>query len=383
MRRVRDKVTRIELDTSGDVAAHLNRIRHEFVDQIWKRLLFVALVCAPASALRAEVTGWLPLYTLQLTLALFAVIVVVFLDRISFTLKAGALLLILWGIGLPGIITFGVISTSVWWLVLSCVIAGIIISVRAGAVLAVALGLSIGFAAFGYISGMLTYSMDIYTYLTRPAAWLSLALATGVFIYIVIHSIGTYHRSIASLLQEVKVQRDQIQHLAMHDDLTGLPVKRLAEDRIRVAFHSARRRQKIVALLFIDLNFFKTVNDSYSHEAGDLVLQEVAKRLTEAVRGEDTAARIGGDEFLVILGDLSGVESAIQTAERIIHDISMPITYKSSSITVGASIGISLFPEHSDDMQVLLQIADKAMYSIKKAGKNGFAVGSTIQERTV
>jgi diguanylate cyclase (GGDEF)-like protein len=345
------------------------------VDQIWKGLLFVALVGAPISVSRATVTGWLPLYSLQIVLALFAIVFVVFLKKIPFRMKSGTLLVLLWAVGLPGILTFGVVATSIWWLVLSCVIASIVISVRAGAVLAVALGLFLGIAAYGFVSGMLTYSMDITDYLTRPVAWLTVMIAGGVFIFIVMQSIGTYNRSIVSLLQEVNNQRDQIQHLAMHDALTGLPVKRLAEDRIRVAFHSARRRYRKVALLFIDLDRFKEVNDTYSHEAGDRVLREVAERLTGAIRGEDTAARIGGDEFLVILSDLSDIDAATQSAERIIQDISMPIFYKTHAITVGASIGISLFPDHSDEMQILLKTADEAMYRIKKSGKNGYAVG--------
>jgi len=369
-------VKNIELDVSSDVDVHLHRIRHEFVDQIWRSLFFMAVLAAPFSALRAIVTGWLPFYTVHLALALFVVAVFVSLKIISFQLKTSLLLLLLWAIGLPGLLTFGVVSTSVWWLVLSCVVASIVISARAGAVLAVALGVSIGIAGFGFISGMLTYNMDITAYLTRPVAWIALLTASGVFIIIIIQSIGTYNRSIVSLLQEIKTQHDQIQHLSMHDDLTGLPIKRLAEDRIRIAFHSARRRHKMVALLFIDLDHFKSVNDIYSHEAGDLVLQEAAKRLVGAIRSEDTAARIGGDEFLVILGDLSGADAAVQSAERIIHDISQPIVYKTHSITVGVSIGISLFPNHSDDVQVLLKIADEAMYSIKKSGKNGYAFGS-------
>lgn len=106
-----------------------------------------------------------------------------------------------------------------------------------------------------------------------------------------------------------------------------------------------------------------------------MVLKEVANRILGAIRAEDTAARIGGDEFLVILGDLSSTDDAIQLARRIIDDIAVRIPYRQHNIIVGASIGISLFPEHSEDVKVLLQIADAAMYSAKKAGKNGFAVG--------
>jgi len=369
-------VKKIELDVADEVEAHIQRIRHEFVDQIWRSLFFMALVAAPISALRAIVTGWLPFYTIHLALAVFVVAVFMFLKKMPFQLKSSLLLLLLWAIGLPGILTFGVVATSIWWLVLSCVVASIVISVRAGVLLAVTLGVSLGIAGFGFISGMLVYDMDITAYLTRPAAWIALMIASGIFMIIILQSIGTYNRSIVSLLQEIKTQHDQIQHIAMHDDLTGLPVRRLAEDRIRLAINGARRRQKVVALLFIDLNRFKTVNDIHGHEAGDFVLREVAKRLLGTIRSEDTAARIGGDEFLVILGDLADADAAVQSAERIIRNISLPMAYKTHSITVGASIGIGLFPDHAEEAEALLKIADEAMYSIKNSSKSGYAFGN-------
>lgn len=378
---------KIEKEMTGDVTEHLNRIRHEFVDQIWKRLFLIALICAPISVSRALVTGWLPFYSIQIVLACVAIMVVILLRKLSFAVKTGALLMLLWSISLPGIITFGVVATSIWWLVLSCVIASIIVSVRMGAILAVAGGVVLAIAGYGFVSGALTYSMDINAYLTQPVAWIALVMSAGVFVFVVIQSISTYNRSIVGLLHEVRVQRDHIQHLAMHDDLTGLPLNSLAEDRIRVAFHSARRRKKMVALLFIDLDGFKSVNDTWSHEAGNVVLKELANRILGAIRAEDTAARIGGDEFLVILGDLSSTEDAVQLAQRIIDDIAVPIAYRQHTIIIGASIGISLFPDHSEEVKVLLQIADAAMYSAKKAGKNGYALGSrdavTVQSTPV
>lgn len=367
---------KINTDVTGDVTEHLKRIRHEFVDQIWKRIVLIALIFTPISVSRAWVTGWLPFYSMQILLVCIALVVVIQLRKLSIPVKTGALLMLLWAVSLPGIVTFGVVATSIWWLVLSCVIASIIISVRMGAMLAVTGGLVLAIVGYGFVSGSLTYSMDINAYLTQPVAWIALVMAAGIFVYVVIQSISTYNRSIVGLLHEVRVQRDHIRHLAMHDELTGLPLNSLAEDRIRVAFHSARRRKKMVALLFIDLDEFKSVNDTWSHEAGNVVLKEVANRILGAIRAEDTAARIGGDEFLVILGDLSSTDDAVQLAQRIIDDIAVPIPYRQQSITVGASIGISLFPDHSEEVKVLLQIADAAMYSAKKSGKNSFALGS-------
>jgi diguanylate cyclase (GGDEF)-like protein len=229
-------------------------------------------------------------------------------------------------------------------------------------------------AAVGFVSGRLTLTVDVNMYLTQPTAWATLLIANGMFSVVTLQAIGEYNRSLIKLVQEVKQQRDQIEQLATYDQLTGLPLMRLAEDRIKMAIHSARRSANKIALLFIDLDGFKAVNDTFGHEAGDQVLREVAKRLTGAIRAEDTAARIGGDELLVVLVGLRDSNVAAVVAEKIIRAISAPIAYKTHSIAVGASIGISLFPDHASDAQTLRQLADTAMYTAKKSGKNGFAV---------
>jgi diguanylate cyclase (GGDEF)-like protein len=173
-------------------------------------------------------------------------------------------------------------------------------------------------------------------------------------------------------INEIQVQHDQMKMMATHDSLTELPTMRLAADRLQVAISSARRTNEQVALLFLDLDAFKAVNDTFGHDAGDALLQEVAQRLRKSIRDEDTAARIGGDEFLVILSGLQGRSAAATVAEKIVAAVSLPVAFAGHSLRVGASIGIALFPEHGVSMEALRQAADCAMYRVKKAGKNGF-----------
>lgn len=174
-------------------------------------------------------------------------------------------------------------------------------------------------------------------------------------------------------IAEVNLQRIEMEKLATHDHLTGLPSLRLAEDRLRIACSNARRTQTRVALLFIDLDEFKAVNDTYGHEAGDLVLREIARRLRENVRAEDTAARIGGDEFLVILGNLPDTQAAATVAREIGNALSHPIEIQDHSIISGASIGIAVYPDHTGDVKAMRHIADQAMYQVKRSGKGRFA----------
>ena len=193
--------------------------------------------------------------------------------------------------------------------------------------------------------------------------------------------IGRLTRSTNALLEavekaidEVARQRDQLEILATHDQLTGLPHKRLAADRLQVAVFQAARAQTRVALLFIDLDAFKAVNDTWGHDAGDRVLKTVAQRLGDTLRESDTAARVGGDEFMVILPYVDDAAAAITVAEKLVLQLSAPMLIAGQSLTIGASIGVALYPEHGSDLDALRHKADQAMYAVKRGGRNGVAL---------
>ncbi len=178
---------------------------------------------------------------------------------------------------------------------------------------------------------------------------------------------------VASLVQDITERLNTertIHYMAHHDTLTGLPNRRLMQDRLNQAILQARRKQKHVALLFLDLDRFKLVNDTLGHETGDYVLRDIAKRLNKAVREGDTVSREGGDEFLIILPDLDKPEAAQQVATKILNELAKPIEVSGHELTVTASIGISHYPNDATDVQQLLKHADSAMYQAKDAGRN-------------
>ena len=170
-----------------------------------------------------------------------------------------------------------------------------------------------------------------------------------------------------------KEAEEQIRYLATHDTMTGLPVMRLAKDYLSKSMHRSHRNKKMTAVMFIDLDGFKAVNDNFGHDAGDYVLKQVAQRLLSSVRESDTVARVGGDEFLLIADDIHISQDASGIAGKIIDVISRPININGNQAVVGTSIGIALYPADGEDMEALIKKADEAMYRIKKAGKNGFA----------
>ena len=364
-------------DLTGASAVHLEGIRERFVENMWKGVLVVALVGTPVSVSRALFTGWLPLYTSHVLVALGSVLVYLFLKRLSLGTKSFLLLALFWILGLPGVFIMGFPATSVWWLVLSCMVAGIVYPVRVGIALGVATLAVVAIAAFGFVRGALQLGFDPAVYLRQPSAWAALMLVTGAFTFIVLRATWLYNHSVVELLAQVSEQRDQIESLAVHDQLTGLPLAHLAEDRVNMAMLTARRTGRKVALLFIDLDDFKAVNDTFGHEAGDVVLREVALRITAAIRAEDTVARVGGDELLAVIGGVDNVLMAGAVSEQIIRTVSAPISFKGYSIMIGASVGVAMFPEDGDDALTLRNLADAAMYAAKKAGKNRYAFART------
>lgn len=161
-------------------------------------------------------------------------------------------------------------------------------------------------------------------------------------------------------------------HQAQHDFLTGLPNRVLLVDRLKQAMAFARRNQTKAALLFVDLDRFKQVNDSLGHDAGDELLKLVAGRLTACVRETDTVCRQGGDEFVVLLGAVHGMQDAGQVAEKILASCAQPYLVRGHEVHVGASIGISLFPNDGNDVDTLTRNADAAMYHAKQLGRHNY-----------
>ncbi|MCK5665074.1 MAG: diguanylate cyclase, partial [Thiotrichaceae bacterium] len=174
-------------------------------------------------------------------------------------------------------------------------------------------------------------------------------------------------------ITEQKKAEEKIYHLANHDALTGLPSLRLAKERALMAINTAHRNKTSTAVLFIDLDGFKHVNDNYGHDAGDALLNEVAKRLLLCVRETDTVARIGGDEFLIILTEFISSNDVGLITEKLVKIVSQAFIFRKNHIAVGASIGIALYPVNGKDIEKLIKQADEAMYKIKKSGKNGYA----------
>jgi diguanylate cyclase (GGDEF)-like protein/PAS domain S-box-containing protein len=176
-----------------------------------------------------------------------------------------------------------------------------------------------------------------------------------------------------------KIQ-EQIEYLATHDNLTNLPNRMLFHDRLKEAIKSNYRDKKIVALFFMDLDYFKNINDSLGHEVGDEVLKEFAKRVVEVLRVEDTVSRLGGDEFTVILQGISHLSSVEKLAKKILEKIAEPMIIGNNKLTLSSSIGISIYPDDTLSDKDLLKYADIAMYKAKDRGRNNFQFYNALEK---
>ena len=175
---------------------------------------------------------------------------------------------------------------------------------------------------------------------------------------------------VSSDISDHKLRDAKISHMANHDYLTGLPNRNLLNDRISQALSQAARTKKNVGLLFLDLDGFKFINDSFGHTLGDALLKNISGRLTGAVRAGDTVARLGGDEFVVMLLDITTMQDVANIADKILQALALPLSIDGRELHVTASIGASMYPRDGENYEVLLQHADIAMYNAKQHGRN-------------
>jgi diguanylate cyclase (GGDEF)-like protein len=180
------------------------------------------------------------------------------------------------------------------------------------------------------------------------------------------------YRGVGKDISLRKQDEAQVQFLANHDALTSLPNRAMFSDVLKLELQNARRYQRNFAVLFIDLDGFKVINDTLGHAAGDTLLQEIAIRLTETLRLSDVVARLGGDEFVVLAQDVSEVKYIATVARKILSAVDKPVFIQGQECSVTASIGICMYPADAEDEQSLMKNADIAMYRAKEAGKNTY-----------
>lgn len=189
----------------------------------------------------------------------------------------------------------------------------------------------------------------------------------------------THYVAVFSDIEDRKLRERRLSYLAFHDELTSLPNRTLFMDRLDRAVAMARRRGAQLAVAILDLDGFKDVNDTFGHEAGDLLLKGAAGRLKAGLRESDTLARWGGDEFAVLLPVVDGAAGVREVASRLLASLRRPFYMAGDEISIGGSMGVALFPGDADASDELINFADRAMYEVKQTGKGGVALHGDLE----
>ena len=178
------------------------------------------------------------------------------------------------------------------------------------------------------------------------------------------------------LYKQLEQYSRALESLALHDALTGLPNRRLLFDRLALAIAHARRNKSTMAVMVLDLDGFKQINDTLGHDAGDTLLRMVADRLVAAVRQEDTVARLGGDEFVIALWESNHADSVARLVSKVIRAVSQPYRIQDRDVNITASVGVGIYPTHGEEVETLMKSADLALYDAKRAGKNNYRIAA-------
>jgi len=178
------------------------------------------------------------------------------------------------------------------------------------------------------------------------------------------------------LYKKLENSNKVLESLALHDTLTGLPNRRLLMDRLSLAIAHARRNKRIMAVMYLDLDGFKQINDTLGHDVGDTLLSMIAARLEAAVRQEDTVARLGGDEFVIVLWELSHADGVAKLASKVIQAVSQPYSIQGRDVSMTASVGVGIYPTHGEEVEMLMKSADLALYEAKRTGKNDYRIAA-------
>jgi diguanylate cyclase (GGDEF)-like protein/PAS domain S-box-containing protein len=197
-------------------------------------------------------------------------------------------------------------------------------------------------------------------------AWMALSSITDN------QGVITHYVGVVSAITHLVKRQQMLEVEANHDALTGLPNRRLLQDRLSQALARSHRDGRMLAVCYLDLDGFKQINDTLGHDAGDEVLRLLAGRLSKVLRGEDTVVRLGGDEFVLLLGDLDSEESAVPLLNRLLHDVALPMAIQDKSAEVSASIGVVFYPRDQSSAEILLKHADEAMLVAKRDGRSRY-----------
>ena len=332
-------------------------------------LLYLAIIGLPLSLFRFYDIGFQPVFVAHLLISCAVFVMYYYRKTIHHRTVILFTCLVFTMIALGGISNFGLISNFLIFTNITSLIVTIYFGVKFGLIFMVFFLITVTLFAYLYIHGILVYPVDLNIYATSYNAWLLVLVGGVISNFLLLVAINNMQNQLKNKINALHAERKKAEYWANHDSLTGLSSLRLSCEKIEMAISLAKRTNRKVALMFIDLDGFKLVNDTHGHDAGDSVLIQIAHRINNIIRNSDTTCRVGGDEFLIALPNIEDIKQVEQLCIRLLEEIKKPVNYNDIPLCVSASIGISIYPDDAQDFKALKKSADRAMYEIKKSGK--------------
>lgn len=326
----------------------------------------VACIALPLSLLRWFEIGFQAIFILHISVTLIILYCNFRADRTNYRLDFLVILVTLSSMIVAGMFAFGLQSGVVTFSTFTSFIVAILWGIRPAIVYAFVWCLFVLGLGYLFVNDIISYSIEPQIYSQTYGSWVIVAMGSSMSITFTIILAYQGFKALSQQLERIEIQRKRIEYLADHDAMTGYRSARLALPMLENAINAARRNDDKVAVVFVDLNEFKKINDTLGHETGDEVLTEVAARFKQEIRERDIALRIGGDEFLFVLPDLSSVQDALDIVERITFSLLSVVKVNNHELAISASAGVAIFPDDSPNPTHLRNFADQAMYCAKK-----------------
>ncbi|MBZ0111429.1 MAG: GGDEF domain-containing protein [Thermoanaerobaculia bacterium] len=360
-------------DSDFDIVEVLRRHDELAVNRLLAGMMLLALFGVPLSLSRAFLTGWQPAHWVHVASFVALLGLMVLRQRLSAAAKAWWILAITLSVTVIGMTTYGLLGNGLIWGLFSLFIAMSFFEARVVGFAVLVISLATGVSCYLFVFAGRRFPGDAGSYLGSLASWGTAVFGGAIFGALIVYVVSLRRRELGSLLILLKRKNREIAQVADHDDLTGLPVFRVFLRAVQSSIEQARREEREIATLFIDLDGFKEVNDAFGHATGDEVLSNVASEIVEAVRTSDVVSRMGGDEFVVLVNSAQPVDLE-HLAQRLLESIGRVRRYGGQSIIVGASIGVAKFRGEGETAEELIGRADQAMYRAKNAGGNAFEI---------
>lgn len=362
----------------SNINSEIDTLKSDIANKLMLALVILCCIGLPISLARWPSLGFQAVFVLHIALSILTVFMYYRPNKTNYKVDYLYIAVFLNLIGFMALFSFGLQSGGFIHFIFSAFIIAGIYSFRASVIYLVAVSMGSSGLGFLFSQGIIEYVIEPNTYANSLGAW-SIAIFSGVVTSTLFLTAGyAYYKELKAALQQLEIQNEKVEYLANHDHLTGLTSPRLAQEQLDLTLNLAKRHSFRAAILYIDVDDFKLINDALGHDAGDFALKEIANRLKELIRDTDIACRQGGDEFLVILHYPVTKEACEEICRRLISAFDARLPYKEHEIKINLSIGVAIYPDDGEKQDELRIKADKAMYTSKKQQKNNYLFADQI-----